>query len=51
MSEQIKTVVTMLQKAINALREQNEKLNKENKHKKFENRRLKARCKADIYGE
>ena len=51
MSEQIKTVVIMLQKEINALREQIEKLNKENKHLKLENRRLKARCKANIYGE
>ena len=51
MSEQIKTVVAMLQKEINALREQIEKLNKENKHLKLENRRLKARCKANIYGE
>ena len=28
-----------------------EKLNKENKHLKLENRRLKARCKANIYRE
>ena len=39
MSEQIKTVVAMLQKEINALREQIEKLNRENKHLKLENRR------------
>ena len=51
MSEQIKTVVAMLQKERNALRGQIEKLNKENKHLKLENRRLKARCKANIYGE
>ena len=51
MSEQIKIVVAMLQKEINALREQIEKLNKENKHLKFANRRLNARCTANISGE
>ena len=39
MSEQIKTVVTMLQKEIQAQREQIEKLKKEKKHRKLETRR------------
>ena len=47
MSEQIKTVVAMLQKEINALREQIEKLNKENKHLKLENRRFRLRLTCD----
>ena len=51
MSEQIKTVVAMLQKEINALREHIEKLNKDYIHLKLENRRLKVRCKSNIYGE
>ena len=44
MSEQIKTVVAILQKEINALIEQIEKLNKENKRKK-------TRSNTKKYGE
>ena len=49
--ERLQRIVFNQINEIEELKDKIEKLNKENKHLRLENRRLKARCKSNIYGE